>query len=129
MTQTKLEKQVATLATGMSEYMYGIAKLCIETQGEYDYIVGKFLDGMVPFDAVMTLRKYKLLNRSYDYNIFESEYRSKASVALGKLFLHPIETRHMVAVNKVIPSKLSLRELYDLHCDCPTKPLLRILPR
>lgn len=129
MAQTKLEKEVAALATGMSEYMYGIAKLCIETQGEYDYIVSKFLDGMIPFEAVMTLRTHKLQNRVYDYKAFESDYNDKPSAALGKLFLHPIKTRHMVAVNKAMPDRVSLKELYDLHCSNPTKPLLRILPR
>ena len=113
------EHSVKEIAKYFNKSLYGIVKLCIETQDDYAFLERQLIIRKDSFFAVAALRDYKLATRKYSYDQFKSDYANNKRLALEKLFLHPVNNINVTTLNTAI--------LYELHSQHPNKSLPRLL--
>ena len=101
-------------------------RVLVNTEADYNEVMN-YACNQHPFSAFASYRKDKLAQQATSFESFENAFTSDKAKALTGLFLHYIDDGDVNFLNELIPSKVSLRQLYDNHKQSPQLHMIRCL--
>lgn len=118
---------VKSLAPQINKFLYSMVFLCVEDVDDCAFLERQFMLQSAPFFAISALRDRKLSKQCYTFDEFKQDYLKCKVAALEKLFLHPMRSADLHALQLHAADGLSVEMLYKLHQLYPKKPLSRLL--
>ena len=126
MSQNQVELGLSCSSFVFDEFYNGLYNILIKKEGDISEYVECLKENKNPQMALLELRKRKVIENELEFLEFDHLFNNDKKKALEKLFLQPVENKH---INYIKDNKVSSKKIYNQYQTNKTLFLERILKK